>query len=435
MVNTSQSPISTRLFLLAAFLLLLVPALTALWSQLRLDRTIEELEDDGQSLDLESFLPELASGEPNASETLDAINSLLQQVPSTSNLKTLGESLQASQPDPEELQEAARLLELPHHRLAYQRLLLDAGIERARMVALGVSTPVLMDRVSYGLDQRLEILRLARLLRLRALQALHATPSENQPSQAFEPILLSLRLGSWLEQEMPVVANRLLALGVVDTALDTLEDVLLRVQPPAAERQALALALERLVGWSAGRALAGERAYIHRVSPSMQPCASNQPPCGIVDRLEAFAFTTWIEPFDSAALLKGFERLRQDAEVQPVGRLPVPRPRMSLAFRAQMLLPNISHSLVKFDEFQTKLAMAQTALAWNQWFETHGTTPTSLDELVPKFLSEPPLDPYREEPLRLAFDEDGPRLLSAGRNLEDENGQGDDLVWRLAAAR
>ena len=61
-----------------------------------------------------------------------------------------------------------------------------------------------------------------------------------------------------------------------------------------------------------------------------------------------------------------------------------------------------------------------------------------LDELVPDFISKPPLDAFNEKPLSYRRDGDGFILYSVGVNHEDDEGrsyddnpQGDDLAVRL----
>ncbi len=78
------------------------------------------------------------------------------------------------------------------------------------------------------------------------------------------------------------------------------------------------------------------------------------------------------------------------------------------------------------------------AFALASWKDRHDTYPEKLDELVPDFISKPPVDAFTGMPLTYRREGDGFVLYSVGVNEEDDNGQsydddprGDDLVVRL----
>ena len=81
---------------------------------------------------------------------------------------------------------------------------------------------------------------------------------------------------------------------------------------------------------------------------------------------------------------------------------------------------------------------ADTGIAIERYRRQHGKLPEKLDELVPEFLPQVPVDPYDGQPLRYVVDAEGCRVYSVGMNHTDEGGKGDlagdpdkDIVFRL----
>jgi hypothetical protein len=78
---------------------------------------------------------------------------------------------------------------------------------------------------------------------------------------------------------------------------------------------------------------------------------------------------------------------------------------------------------------------ADAAIAIERYQRRYGKLPEKLDELVPEFLPEVPVDAYDGQPLRYLVDDEGCRICSLGRNRTDEGGVGDlagepDIVFR-----
>lgn len=78
------------------------------------------------------------------------------------------------------------------------------------------------------------------------------------------------------------------------------------------------------------------------------------------------------------------------------------------------------------------------AFALADWNAQHDNYPETLNQLVPDFVSKPPIDAFNEKPLTYRRERDGFIFYSVGVNEIDDNGQsyddeprGDDLVIRL----
>ena len=81
---------------------------------------------------------------------------------------------------------------------------------------------------------------------------------------------------------------------------------------------------------------------------------------------------------------------------------------------------------------------ADTGIAIERYRRKHGKLPEKLDELVPEFLPQVPIDPFDGQPLRYGVDEQGCRIYSIGENDTDDGGEGDlagdpDVVFRVGA--
>lgn len=102
---------------------------------------------------------------------------------------------------------------------------------------------------------------------------------------------------------------------------------------------------------------------------------------------------------------------------------------------------------LKEDETKTesRIALAQVAMALKLYKGAHGHYPESLSSLSPEFLSELPSDPFTGEALQYARDGEGFLLYSIGLNGFDDGGLAeteedgkkvdpdtDDIAWRCA---
>jgi hypothetical protein len=97
---------------------------------------------------------------------------------------------------------------------------------------------------------------------------------------------------------------------------------------------------------------------------------------------------------------------------------------------AQMAIPNWHKALGSLLKQEARLQMARAAIAIERHRLRYGRAPESLGQLVPEFLSAPPLDYMNGQSLCYALQPDGSFTLhSVGENGHDDGGMADDLVW------
>jgi len=106
------------------------------------------------------------------------------------------------------------------------------------------------------------------------------------------------------------------------------------------------------------------------------------------------------------------------------------------SFTDQML-PSLSRCENQLARSDADLRCAGAALAVERFRLANGRMPASVPELVPGFLSAPPLDPFDGRPLRWFADAQGYTFYSVGENRADENGKdtaeghSGDIVFRV----
>jgi len=105
-----------------------------------------------------------------------------------------------------------------------------------------------------------------------------------------------------------------------------------------------------------------------------------------------------------------------------------------------MVLPALSHAVVRVAEAQAGHELARTALAAARYRAKTGQWPARLADLVPDYLPEVPVDPFDGKPLRMATKDGRIVLYSVGRNGKDDGGReggkdgaDDDILFRLPA--
>lgn len=103
----------------------------------------------------------------------------------------------------------------------------------------------------------------------------------------------------------------------------------------------------------------------------------------------------------------------------------------------RMAIPNWQKACQQVWKQEAKRCLATTAIALKRHQLRHGRAPETLAALVPEFLSAVPNDPMTGQPLRYLRRDDGSveLLYSVGENGQNDEGQGDDIIWpRLAPA-
>jgi hypothetical protein len=102
-----------------------------------------------------------------------------------------------------------------------------------------------------------------------------------------------------------------------------------------------------------------------------------------------------------------------------------------------LMTPALSAALQAEDRAVMTFQMTEVALALAGYRADHGRYPESLEQLVPDYLEQVPLDFFAEDALRYQPSVQDYVLYSVGLNCEDEEGRtydseppGDDIVIR-----
>jgi hypothetical protein len=92
---------------------------------------------------------------------------------------------------------------------------------------------------------------------------------------------------------------------------------------------------------------------------------------------------------------------------------------------ATMMMPAVAKVVDAYHRSQADLRCAVAALALERYRQANKRWPDSLDQLVPKFLSAVPVDPYDRKALRYKRLSDGALVYSVGPDGNDDGGNYD----------
>ena len=98
-----------------------------------------------------------------------------------------------------------------------------------------------------------------------------------------------------------------------------------------------------------------------------------------------------------------------------------PTPRLS-SFLVHMLLPSYSRAVELHVETVARLRCAAAGLAAERFRLDNDQFPDSIDVLVPQYLDAVPIDPFDQQPIRLAVNDDGIVIYSVGPDRVDDGG-------------
>lgn len=91
---------------------------------------------------------------------------------------------------------------------------------------------------------------------------------------------------------------------------------------------------------------------------------------------------------------------------------------------AKLTVPSFTPIIVKYRRRAAELRATAVVLALRQYQQAEQHSPQTLQDLVPKYLSEVPVDPFDGKPLRYRVRTDGRWIVySVGPNQLDENGE------------
>jgi len=120
----------------------------------------------------------------------------------------------------------------------------------------------------------------------------------------------------------------------------------------------------------------------------------------------------WPGPLDEAA--------RLDVQLSALGRGPsLTKIRYVIPI---LLAPALGGALDAVARGAALNGAADAAIACERYRRRHGELPERLDQLVPEFLPEVPVDPYTREPLQYVVRDDEYLVYSVGHNRIDEGG-------------
>ncbi len=104
---------------------------------------------------------------------------------------------------------------------------------------------------------------------------------------------------------------------------------------------------------------------------------------------------------------------------------------LSADWAVSLLLPALERATVRLESARMQTHLARVALALAAFRAERGAYPASLAELSPAYLPDVPADAFVEKPLAYARTADGYALYSAGPNMTDDGGAGDDVAVRV----
>jgi len=242
------------------------------------------------------------------------------------------------------------------------------------------------------------------------------------------------KLAGSLERE-PLLTCQLVRYAIDGVARGTLQD-LMEAEDFPAEQFASLQDLLRSIDYGEGleRALIGERAM--GVSTFDDAATlGHDVPAGLVRLVprgdDLAMFIDSMSRAVAAARLEEPERLREfealgDDLQDTFGNLG-PIDRFRYAFSA-MLLPAVSSVATAEARNTAQDRAAAAVIAAERSRRKHGRLPKDLDELVPGFLAEVPVDPFSGEPLKYKAEDGKATVYTVGENRIDEQGQNDLLT-------
>ncbi len=280
----------------------------------------------------------------------------------------------------------------------------------------------------------------ARMLSLEA----HVRAHRADPAGAARSIRATLMLGRSLKRE-PVTISMLVRIAYESIAISDLEDLLGTVR--FSDEDLIGLQDDLRVadyGENLYQAMLGERVWL--VMAIEDPAAAlgddePQDAMGWLTRRDAVALAMEHMAELVAAARKPWPQALQDAHqaqwelFQITDASAVNRIRYEAAELKFLPISMVFESVARIEAINEA---ADAAIGIERFRRKHGKLPEKLDELVPEFLPQVPIDPFDGQPLRYVVDGDGCRVYSVGENGTDEGGEGDlegdpDIVFRLGA--
>jgi hypothetical protein len=283
--------------------------------------------------------------------------------------------------------------------------------------------------------------QLKNLARIVALQSALAAEDGRADEWPDHTILL-LKLASTIEEE-PTLISYLVRTAIVRMAVEITERGLNRASPGDNACRELQQAFARVGETNLlARTLIGERALmipVFRLSWSdirslgQSDDSQNQP-----QKPRHYsgqpAFVLWLSGFlerDLNFYLQTMDKSISLAQLPPPASLVLSNhseqaseaARRKMFLLSGMLLPSFSRIPIREVSLQARVALAQTAMAAEQFHNAHGQWPENLKELMLQFLASVPVDPFDGAPLRYRLLDKGCVIFSVDSDGHDDGGR------------
>jgi len=259
-----------------------------------------------------------------------------------------------------------------------------------------------------------------------SLQA-HVRAHRGDVGGAAESIRTIFSLGESVKEE-PVLVSQLVRIAVDNMACDLLCDLLPHSEFSDEELAAFRADIQAIDNDAAlQRAMVGERALTTNMF--LNPASLDDFDMSVVSHLgprndDLVLYLQFMNDY-LAASRKPWPRRLDDTEaveehIQTSQAAGINRFRYILTF---LTTPAIGATVGAFATNEATIRATDAALAVEQFSRKNGSLPETLDELVPEFLDEVPLDPFDGKPLRYSRRDNACIIHSIGKDRVDDGGQ------------
>lgn len=368
-----------------------------------------------QPREIEAIYPVTPAGLATAELYLRAIDALFSEHYSFINLPWLGISsygeYQAKPVSPSMLKDIGSYLACHAETLRFMR---EAAQRRE------CRYPIDMNK---GVDVELPFGPWIRqLIRVQALRVLHA--AENGDSATVTMALSeSMALTNSLRHEPHPISQRV-RIAMIEVLLDALQDAQNRMALDIKDLRALQEGLftlegtDGLVAMLRGESFCMQMELSKRVEPPTLPDSVHVSPEERYELLRTMREVASVHPKPEVAKSLYMSMLA-------AATLPVPEAREELVFpysERETFLRSVRQFLLDFYRCHARLRAAQIALAVDRYSQTNSRPPESLNDLMPEYIREMPLNPFTDEPMRYELLDGGFKVYSVPGHKMDDNG-------------
>jgi len=259
-----------------------------------------------------------------------------------------------------------------------------------------------------------ELAALRFAVKLKSLQAM-ARAMQGDTSHIVDDTAVMVRLAGLLS-DRPMVISSLQKIACDSHVADTMEQVL-AVAPivpvDLSSLEALLAETEAIDPMYWG--VLGERALFFSSAEQTLQRGAGRGVSGWIRRDEAYCLGL----FNRLAGVAKMSRGRPEAAIQLGQEALALPPRYSLT---RTSFPSLGRAFTLSMVSTAQLRTARTGLAVERYRLETGGFPQQLDQLVPKYLGQVPLDPFDEKPLRYRLTDKSAKIYSIGEDGVDDGG-------------